>query len=273
MSLGAVEQFRVIGIVLVRNEDFYVETSIKNIVDACDEIQVFDHRSTDRTTSILKALAAREPKVSVRTIRSPEESHQGIEKYAGTRTWIFAVDGDEIYDPVRTQEFCDELRGGKYSEVFQLRGNVLHVDEWSGSEYKGFLAPPSRAMNKLFNFSLLKSWEGGFERLHGGTPVYVDGIERPKRHAISDDFSFEDSPFRCLHMVFLRRSSKEKTGQGTRLNIADNVSARFGERLRRKLLGVLGIRSSSPGKLKNYRLGDRVTVIDPVFRVTQSKEL
>ncbi|MBC2601085.1 glycosyltransferase [Puniceicoccus vermicola] len=267
MTPATQKRFRVIGIVLARNEDIFIRTAIENIVPACDEILVFDHGSSDGTVAIIKDLAARESKIEFLSIRSPEESHRAIEKFAGSATWIFAVDGDEIYDPGRTKEFCDRLRMGEFAEYFQLRGNVLHVDERSEGEYRGFLAPPSRPMTKMFNFSLLESWTDGFERLHGGKQVFKAPDQPVRRLAISDQYDFAESPFRCLHMVFLKRSSREKSDQGPRLNIADDVSARFGERWKRKIKKFLGLRLSSPGKLKNYRLGDKVTVVDPAFEL------
>ena len=267
MSDKLQEPFRIIGIVLVRNEEFFIRTALENILPACDEIHVFDHGSKDQTFSILSEVSAREPKVRIQSIQSPEESHQAIEKFAGTRTWIFAVDGDEIYDPERTKAFCDRLRGGEFSEVFQLRGNVLHVDEWSGDEYAGFLAPPSRAMTKMFNFSRLSSWTGGFERLHGGEQVFKSEVKKPRRYALSDEFDFNDSPFRCLHLVFLRRSSREKEGSGPRMNIADRLSQNFVSRLKHRFNALLGRTAVSDAKYKNYALGGHVRIADPSFRI------
>lgn len=259
------ESIRVIGVVLVRDEDLYIRTAIENILPACDEVLVFDHKSSDHTPEILEEIAKSEPKVRIDKIQTPAESHKAIEKYAGTPTWVFAVDGDEIYDPMRTAKFFDRLRLADYSEIFQIRGNVLHVESWEGSTYRGYLGPPSRAMNKLYNFSHLHSWTGCFERLHGGQQVFRQGYAADRRLALSDKFDFSDSPFRCLHLVFLTRSSRDKENKGVRLNIADGVSARFKERCLRRLKGWMGLPVHSPGKLKNYRLGECVQVVESSF--------
>jgi hypothetical protein len=40
---------RVVGIVLVRNEDMFVERAIRNVAAFCDRIHAVDHVSTDST--------------------------------------------------------------------------------------------------------------------------------------------------------------------------------------------------------------------------------
>ena len=48
---------QIVGSVLVRNEDVFVEQSIRNVVAFCDRIHAVDHVSTDRTWEILRSLA------------------------------------------------------------------------------------------------------------------------------------------------------------------------------------------------------------------------
>ena len=35
-----------------------------------------------------------------------------IEKYYSTNTWMFGVDGDELYDPIGLKKFRNELLSG-----------------------------------------------------------------------------------------------------------------------------------------------------------------
>jgi hypothetical protein len=58
---------RIIGSVLVRHEDVYVERSIRNVAEFCDRIHAIDHLSTDRTWEILRRLAAELDHLEVRT--------------------------------------------------------------------------------------------------------------------------------------------------------------------------------------------------------------
>ena len=48
---------QIVGSVLVRNEDVFVERAIRNVASFCDEIHVVDHDSEDGTAEILRRLA------------------------------------------------------------------------------------------------------------------------------------------------------------------------------------------------------------------------
>lgn len=267
MSDGTQDLFRIIGVVLVHNEEFYIRSAIENILPSCDEVLIMNHGSKDRTPVILEEIATGSEKVTVREVSTPAESHSLIEGFSGQKCWVFGVDGDEIYDPERLQVFFDSLRSGMYSEFFQIRGNVLHCAEVNEGTYEGYLAPPSRAMNKLYNFSMLESWTGGFERLHGGTQVFREGCAADQVKCIHEDHDFDESPFRCLHLVFLRRSSMERPGAGPRLNIADQLSMTFFRRVRVRIGRWLGRSVVSDAKFRNYSLGGRVKIYDPSFRL------
>src|SRR6187402_1406371 len=94
------ESTSIIGIVLVRNEDIFVERAVRNVIDFCDLIVIADHYSTDSTFDIVAQLAAEFPeKIQLVRIADAWESHFLINGYANSPAWIFAVDGDEIYDP------------------------------------------------------------------------------------------------------------------------------------------------------------------------------
>ena len=90
---------QLVGSVLVRNEDAFVEQAIRNAAAVCDRIHVVDQESSDRTGEILHALARELGIVDV--VRSPDagDSHRALEQYAGTGTWVLGIDGDELYDP------------------------------------------------------------------------------------------------------------------------------------------------------------------------------
>ena len=47
---------RIVGSVLVHNEDLFVEQAIRNVAAFCDRIHVVDHLSSDRTQAVLYAL-------------------------------------------------------------------------------------------------------------------------------------------------------------------------------------------------------------------------
>src|SRR4051812_27356846 len=100
---------------LVRDEDRFVEWAIRSTIDFCDEFLVCDHESQDETPVILAQLANEfGPKLRVRRCRDSGESHRMIQAYAGTQTWVFGVDGDEIYDRAGLRRFRGRLESGEF---------------------------------------------------------------------------------------------------------------------------------------------------------------
>ncbi len=90
---------QVVGVVLVHNEDVFVEQAVRNVAAFCDRIHVVDHLSTDNTPEILAQLATELDHVTVVRSSDAGDSHRALEAYAGTPTWVLGVDGDELYDP------------------------------------------------------------------------------------------------------------------------------------------------------------------------------
>jgi hypothetical protein len=202
---------QIVGIVLVRNEDVFVEQAIRNVVDFCDRIHAVDHVSTDETWKVLQALEAEYDHLDARRIRHAGRSHALIERYAGTDTWVFGVDGDELYDPDRLVGFRDQLLGDAYRHAFKIASNVLNCVELDRENASGYLSPPSRSITKLYNFGAIESWLGdGSERLHGGTIGFRAGYDERAVTNIGEALSWEETPLRCLHGCFLRRSSQDR---------------------------------------------------------------
>src|SRR3954447_10732954 len=86
---------QIVGIVLVHNEDVFVERAIRNVAAFCDRLHAVDHVSTDGTWEILQRLEREYDHLDARRVRHARQSHQLVEPYAGTNTWVFGVDGDE----------------------------------------------------------------------------------------------------------------------------------------------------------------------------------
>lgn len=259
MSEG--DEARIVGIVLVRNEDRFVRTAVANVVDFCDELLLVDHGSTDGTGEILRALAASAPeKIRLHAIRDPRESHELLKRFAGTRTWVFAVDGDEIYDPAGLARFRPRLLGGEFDAYWTVVGNSLHCDflDKRAGRAAGFLAPPSRSVTKLFNFAAIDRWNGDTpERLHGGRPEFRPGYRGDAKRQLKDEAAWTESPFRCLHACFVPRSSLDREdGAASRLNIMERRE-RWG-RLRRLAARLVGRSASSDWKRERYMRGERI---------------
>ena len=208
----------IVGVVLVHNEDVFVEQAIRNVAAFCDRIHAVDHVSTDGTWEILRHLERELDNVDARRVTHAGESHAVVEPYAGSDTWVFGVDGDELYDPGRLVAFRERLDAGEFSNVFKVESNVLNcvaLDRGAATA-SGYLSPPSRSITKLYNFAALDSWAGdGAERLHGGRPVFRAGYGPDAVDNIGERLAWDKTPLRCLHACFLRRSSAEEGVDGT----------------------------------------------------------
>jgi len=208
---------KIVGIVLVHNEDVFVERAIRNVAEFCDRIHAVDHVSTDGTWEILRALEREYDHLDASRLHHAGLSHELLEPYAGTDTWVFGVDGDELYDPPRLLTFREELLGGAFRHAFKVASNVLNCVAVDSEEQTatGYLSPPSRSITKLYNFAAVDSWAGdGSERLHGGTIVFREGYGERSVDNIGERLSWEETPLRCLHTCFLRRSHRDPEPSG-----------------------------------------------------------
>ena len=250
-------QGKIVGIVLVHNEDLHVERAVRNAARFCDRLILCDHGSRDGTADILRGLASELPRATFHSLPHPRESHELIKPLCGTNTWVFGVDGDEIYDPAGLAVLRDRILDGEFDRVWRMKGNVLHVTELGEGFAKGHAAPPSRSITKLYNFSAIRAWDGDtVERLHGGHIEFADGWHDGMKRNLQDEVPWEDSPLRCLHLCFLPRSSRDKTGTGARANIMETYGAGW----RGWAARFFGRSPSARWKHDHYRRGREVCV-------------
>ena len=256
----------IIGLFLVKNEDLHIEWVIRNVIDFCDKIYICDNYSTDGTWEILKRLKVEFSKIEIHRVTQPKDSHRFVESYAGTPTWVFAVDGDEVYDPQGLKRLRQMLLEGEYSQFFKLVGNTLHVDKINhvSKVARGYLAPPAKNVTKLYNFNAVTVWKNPpYERLHGGEVIFRDGYDAELRMLFDREYQWENSPFRCLHFCFVQRSSQENNVEKlARKNIDENPKTFTQFRWTQRILQLLKIDKLPEGpskwKLDNYALGEKV---------------
>jgi Glycosyl transferase family 2 len=259
---------QIVGSVLVRNEDVYVERAIRNVVAFCDRIHAVDHMSSDRTWEILGGLAAEFDHVDVHRSRHSIEAHRLLEPYAGSETWVIGVDGDELYDPDGLARLRVDLLSGAHADVFRLKAHVLNCDELdeTADRASGWLAPPSRPITKLFNFAAVESWRNSPDPLQSGDVSFRPGFDWETRRDLADETTWDVDPLRCLHVCFLRRSSRDPVGPvRARLNLDES------RQFDRGVVGRLK-RMVRPGQPKDwkrewYARGDHVTVDAAPFLV------
>jgi glycosyltransferase involved in cell wall biosynthesis len=256
---------KVVGIMLVRDEDRFVEWAIRSAIDFCDEFLVCDHGSRDGTPAILERLACEfASKFVIHRCRHSGESHTLIQHYAGTPAWIFGVDGDEIYDRAGLARMRARLEAGEFDAWWVLFGNVLNVKrlDLAAARAEGHLAPPCRSMTKLYNFAAIDAWDGKIvERLHGGEIHFKPGFDASLRLNLHEQAPWKDADFRCLHLCFLERSSRDSAGSGPRRNIMDRHAWSLGKLLAR-------LRGGADWKEQKYARGPLVNEPIDAFVVT-----
>jgi glycosyltransferase involved in cell wall biosynthesis len=265
---------QIVGIVLVRNEDAFVGRAIRNALSLCDRIHVADHMSTDGTWDVVRALAAEHETVDVRRIRNARVSHELIEGYAGTDTWVLGLDGDELYDPVGLARFRKRLLAGAHRDVFKIASNALNCVSLDLERRlaAGYLAPPSRSITKLYYLGAVDSWTGCSERLHNGEAVFRPGYGWETVANLAEHVPWEESDLRCLHCCFLPRSSRDSADGNTALGrpILDELGAHdrgLTARLLRRVRRTHEPKASA-WKQEKYRRGDLVTKDVSSFFVT-----
>jgi hypothetical protein len=265
---------RIVGSVLVRNEDVFVEQAIWNAAAFCDRIHAVDHVSSDDTWEILSRLAREYDHLDIRRARHARVSHEVLEPYVGTDTWVLRIDGDELYDPSQLAALRQRLVEGAHGDVFRVLGNVLHAVELDpgACAASGYLSPPSRPISALYNLGGVESWTGCLERLHAGHIVFRPGYDWRVVEPLYERFDWDESPLRCLHACFLRRSSTDD-GSFPRGNLGELGTYRRSplgavERGLRRLVNrpagdprqVAMRAGGSSWKNEKYRRGELVTV-------------
>ena len=197
-------------------------------------------------------LRAELPHVEAVRVRSTGDSHALVEGYAGTDTWVFGVDGDELYDPAGLERFRADLLAGAHREHFSLKSNVLNVtelDRESGTA-TGYLSPPSRSITKLFNFAAIDSWTEAYRQyMHDGEIAFRPGYDREsigvlgERHGGRRARSAVSTCASCVGRASIRpppqghgRLSPIELG-GKRRHAADALVDRLAPRRRRRRRG------------------------------------
>ena len=266
----------IVGIVLVHNEDAFVEQAIRNVAEFCDRIHAVDHVSSDRTWEILQRLERELDNLDARRTHHAGDSHALVERYAGSDTWVFGVDGDELYDPVRLAGVREQLLGGAYAHAFKVASNVVNCVglDREGRTASGYASPPSRSITKLYNFAAIESWAGdGAERLHGGRMVFRPGYDERSVDNIGERLSWDETPLRCLHMCFLPRSSLDSDATPGPRAILEQTGMHdrsWRGALKRRLRPPRPPAETADWKREKYMRGDLLTVDASPFMPDQS---
>ncbi len=264
------EPRKIIGVALLRNEEYFAFWALSNAVGFCDELIVLDNRSTDGTPGKVEAFKALHPNVTVHRTEDPNTSHRFVEGYAGQDVWVFGVDGDEIYDPEGLARLRSRILGGEFDDYWSVSGYMLHAVEvdLSAGRAHGHTNPHTTCGNKLFNFRALVSWEEPErERLHGRNEKFRPGYSRKKSLDLATREDWESCDLRALHLCFFPRTSVDAVDPIKRQNpmeLRANVFRRFHNAVKDFLAAPF---SRDAGyKTRKYRRGPVVTREIQAFR-------
>jgi len=239
---------RIVGIVLVRNEENFVTWAIENAIGFVDEMLVIDNMSRDATADLLAALAARHPKVRLIRDGHADGTNRHLQTYIGEDVWVFGLDGDEIYDRAGLARLRARVLGGEFSRRWSVFGHSLHatVLDFGQDRAIGYVTPAAAAATKLYNFAIIESWHANTQRLHG-LPVLKPGYDHADGWADAVGADWTASDFRNLHMCFFPRSSIDAATE-IRANITDRSFRNVIRRPVFKALQSLGVK----GRLADY---------------------
>lgn len=205
---------QIIGVCLIRNEEHFVAWSIMNAIEYCDRILVLDNRSTDRTRSIVEAISGLHSHVEIVDVDDAYDTHRHIEPFVGTRTWVSAIDGDEIYDPIGLSRLRRQIHKGELDSYWALYPHALHLMKANLTEARasGYATPDAKFGMRCFNLDAMVRWHPGrHERLHGLKSIILKpGYSRQDVFMASEHDSWDEASYRCLHLCFMPRSSLDQ---------------------------------------------------------------
>ena len=128
---------------LVKNEDRWIWYVINSVLDAVDEVLVWDTGSTDNTIEVIKSISSPKIIFASRLASTPQELTQARQEMLDqTRAdWLLILDGDEIWTPyslsqslaaVKSQNNLDYL----INSYKVLLGDVYHYQEEEAGRYQ-----------------------------------------------------------------------------------------------------------------------------------------
>ena len=239
---------RIVGIVLVRNEENYVSWAIENAIGFVDEMLVIDNMSRDGTSDRLASLASRHSQIHVIKDSQADRTNRHLQEYIGQDVWVFGLDGDEIYDRAGLARMRHRVLTGEFARCWTVFGHSLHatVLDFDRGRVTGYVTPPAAPATKLYNFAIMESWHSTTQRLHG-RPVLKPGYAFTDNWKKTMKGGWEESDFRNLHMCFFPRSSFDEETE-LRANITDRSFRNVVRRPVFKALQALGVK----GKLADY---------------------
>jgi len=192
---------------IVKNEDQWVSFALASILPYVDEILVTDTGSLDDTINLIKSIQSPKIKLScIKAITPAEITQARSDQLAKTTTsWVWIVDGDEIYPSVTAKECVGFTKNDTCEGVlvrrYDLLGDVYHRQIESVGSYNLF-GHTGHLLVRLINLSKLKNLS-----YHGDYPIegFYDDLGNS---ILTHDPSLWPATKNYLyHAMYLKRSS------------------------------------------------------------------
>lgn len=192
---------------IVRNEDRWIWFAIKSVLPYVKQILITDTGSTDNTVNIVRSIKSKKIVLDQITTNSADDITKARQnQITNTHTsWIWVVDGDEIYPRKTAKEVVDATKSSQYEGIvvrrYDLLGDIFHRQRETVGEYNLF-GQKGHLVTRLINLSEVKGLH-----LKGTYPNegYYDeeGIStrarNPKNWYITKNYFY--------HSMYLKRSS------------------------------------------------------------------
>lgn len=209
-------KIKIIAHCLVRNEEKFIKYCLLSALDYVDAIMVWDTGSTDRTVELIKSI--RNPKIKFKEMGPVDAStftdvrNKMLVETPASFTWVFILDGDEVWPKKSIQTVTDYARNHPNMESIVVRthnlvGDVYHKMPESSGRYH--LAGQVGHLNlRLVN---VKTIPGLNIRKPHGQQGYFDGQGKLIQDRAASKIKFLDVHY--AHATHLQRSDSRSSDE------------------------------------------------------------
>lgn len=193
---------KLVPIVLIRNEERFIQAVLRPLVEVCPAVVVGDTGSTDATLARVRAVQQTAPNLHVLELGELAPAELGRARFTLSQEaarlgadWIMVVDGDELYSRAALRAVCAaEMPAGAELGFTQL----CSLDEDAAGNFW--------LLADLYNRAAINrpgvAWHGAYP--YESPVVFADG--RNRYHYFSP---LEPEGFHAVHLHRLRRSTAD----------------------------------------------------------------
>ncbi len=192
---------------IVKNEDQWVWFAIQSILPYVDKFLITDTGSTDHTVAVIKSIKSSKIQLTQTTANTPAEvtAIRSQQLDLTTTSWIWIVDGDEVYPDNTAKECLAAIKSDRYEGIvvrrFDLLGDVYHRQIESVGSYNLF-GHHGHLLVRLVNKTKIKglAYQGDYpnEGFYDGQGYSILSHD-PKEWYITQTYLY--------HAMYLKRSS------------------------------------------------------------------